>query len=268
MYYSDYHTHTLLSPDSDTPLPLMAQTALDMGLSEICVTDHYDTLEPMGDRSAPFEWAPAVAQIRENQAQFAGKLVIKLGLELGSGHLDRSVLVSAPDALDFVLGSIHNRSEAAGGMDFFYDVPEDAYQTEKGCYTALDDYVSSLEALAPLPVYDVMAHLIYPLRYMQPKCPAVTMDRYAGRIRDLLATVIRSGRGMELNTYRGRTLAEWAPWLRMYRELGGEIVTVGSDAHRPNGMGQGIREAYELLTQCGFRYVCTYDRRKPTFQKL
>jgi histidinol-phosphatase (PHP family) len=73
---------------------------------------------------------------------------------------------------------------------------------------------------------------------------------------------------MELNTYRGRTLAEWAPWLRMYRELGGEIVTVGSDAHRPNGMGQGIREAYELLTQCGFRYVCTYDRRKPTFQKL
>lgn len=266
MYYSDYHTHTILSPDSDTPLPLMAQTAIDMGLSEICVTDHYDTLELMGSRSAPFDWAPAVAQIRENQARFHGKLVIKLGLELGCGHLDASALDRAPRELDFVLGSVHNRSEAAGGADFFYAIPEGAYETETGCYAALDDYVASLEALAPLPVYDVLAHLIYPLRYMP--CPGVSLARYTERVRGILSTAIAAGRGMELNTYRGRTLAEWAPWLRLYRELGGEIVTVGSDAHRTNGMGQGIREAYELLAQCGFRYVCTYTRRKPDFKKL
>lgn len=65
------------------------------------------------------------------------------------------------------------------------------------------------------------------------------MDRYADRIRVALAIAIASGRGMELNTYNGRTLAEWRPWLALYRELGGEILTVGSDAHVPGERGPG-----------------------------
>lgn len=66
----------------------------------------------------------------------------------------------------------------------------------------------------------------------------------------------------------GRTIAEWEPILALYRECGGEILTVGSDAHVPSGVGKGIREALELMAHCGFRYVCTYDKHKPVFHKL
>ena len=73
---------------------------------------------------------------------------------------------------------------------------------------------------------------------------------------------------MEVNTYRGRTIVEWKPILELYRDCGGEILTVGSDAHAPGGVGKGIREAMELITSCSFRYICTYEKRKPVFHKL
>ena len=96
----------------------------------------------------------------------------------------------------------------------------------------------------------------------------VSLERYYDRIRAILRTAVENGRGMEVNTYRGRTIAEWEPILALYRECGGEILTVGSDAHVPSGVGKGIREALELMAHCGFRYVCTYDKHKPVFHKL
>ena len=178
--------------------------------------------------------------------------------------LDGSALAAAPPELDFVIGSVHNRSLAAGGDDFYYG----DYHSPGACYQALDDYVSSLERLASAGAYDVLGHIIYPLRYMARGCPEVSMDRYADRIRVALAIAIASGRGMELNTYNGRTLAEWRPWLALYRELGGEILTVGSDAHVPENVGQGVPEAYDLIRAAGFRYIAVYEGRKPRFVKL
>ena len=173
-------------------------------------------------------------------------------------------LLADLEELDFVIGSVHNRSLAAGGDDFYYG----DYHSPGACYQALDDYVSSLERLASAGAYDVLGHIIYPLRYMARGCPEVSMDRYADRIRVALAIAIASGRGMELNTYNGRTLAEWRPWLALYRELGGEILTVGSDAHVPENVGQGVPEAYDLIRAAGFRYIAVYEGRKPRFVKL
>ena len=117
-------------------------------------------------------------------------------------------------------------------------------------------------------VYVGLGHSIYPLRYMARGCPEVSMDRYADRIRVALAIAIASGRGMGLNTYNGCTLAEWRPWLALYRELGGEILTVGSDAHVQENVGQGVPEAYDLIRAAGFRYIAVYEGRKPRFVKL
>ena len=212
----------------------------------------------------PHDWAPAVEQFQRVRAQFQGRLTLRLGLEFGSGHLDGSALSAAPPELDFVIGSVHNRSPAAGGDDFYHG----DYDSPAACYQALDDYVSSLEQLAPTSTYDVLGHIIYPLRYMACGCPEISMDRYTDRIRAVLAIAIASGRGMELNTYNGRTLAEWRPWLVLYRELGGEILTVGSDAHVPETIGAGVNAAYDLIRAAGFRYITVYEGRKPRFVKL
>ena len=263
MYCSDYHTHSQLSPDSDAPLAQMAQAAVDAGLDELCVTDHCDLLSLQGEPVDHYDWPPAVAQYQEVVPQFAPKLTLKLGLELGMAHLNPAAsadIVSLPE-LDFVLGSIHNLSPEKGGTDFYY-VP---YPDSAACYGALDDYFTSMAAMAATPYYDVLAHIIYPLRYMD---VTVSLERYYDRIRAILRTAVENGRGMEVNTYRGRTIAEWEPILALYRECGGEILTVGSDAHVPGGVGKGIREALELIAHCGFRYVCTYDKHKPVFHKL
>ncbi|WP_297209843.1 histidinol-phosphatase HisJ family protein [uncultured Flavonifractor sp.] len=263
MYCSDYHTHSQLSPDSTAPLEQMARAAAEAGLAELCVTDHCDLLSLYGEPVDRYDWPPALAQYQEQAARFAGTVTLKLGLELGMAHLNpeaSQVILDRPE-LDFVLGSVHNLCPEKGGTDFYY-VP---YPDSQACYAALDDYFTSMAALAATPYYDVLAHIIYPLRYME---VPVSLDRYSARIRAILRTAVENGKGMELNTWRGRTIEAWKPVLALYRECGGEIVTIGSDAHVPEGVGKGVREIQGLLADCGFRYVCTYDRRRPVFHKL
>ena len=263
MYLTDYHTHTLRSPDSSAPLADMARAAVSAGLAELCVTDHCDLLSVDGAPCRTYDWPPSVEQYRAEKSSFAGQLTIKLGMELGMAHLDppaTRAILDQPE-LDFVLGSIHNLCPEQGGTDFYY-VP---YPDESACHAALDNYFTSMAVLAPTDLYDVLAHIIYPLRYMS---FPISLERYYDRILSILRAAAEGGRGMEVNTYRGRTVAEWAPILELYRQAGGEIVTVGSDAHSPEGVGKGVREALELLAAHGFRYVCTYEKRRPIFHKL
>ena len=263
MYLSDYHIHSRLSPDSDVPLEHMARAAAEGGLAELCVTDHCDLLSLQGQPVDRYDWPPALAQYEAVSAQYAGRLKLKLGLELGMAHLNPAAsreIVGLPQ-LDFVLGSIHNLCPEKGGIDFYY-VP---YPDGDACYAALDDYFASMAVLAASPFCDVLAHIIYPLRYMH---VSVSLEGYYDQIQTILRTAAERGKGMEVNTWRGRTLKEWRPILELYRACGGEILTVGSDAHGPDGVGRGVQEVQALMAECGFRYVCTYDRRKPVFHKL
>ena len=267
MYYTDYHSHTCLSPDSDTPLTDMADAALAAGLSELCITDHYDLQGERGGRNAPFDWAPALEQFRAAQPRYAGRLQLRLGLELGGAPVDPDYCAGMlqQDALDFVIGSLHNMSPQGGGIDFYFL----DYTTPRACYEALDDYFDSLAQLVHLDCWDTMGHIIYPLRYMQqiPGHP-VTLERYQDRLRALLTGVAQAGRAIEVNTWCGRTVAQWQPLLELYRDCGGELITLGSDAHRPEDVGKGISQAQELLRTVGFRYFTVYHRRTPQCIRL
>ena len=90
----------------------------------------------------------------------------------------------------------------------------------------------------------------------------------AATVNEILRLAKEGGRGIEINTWKGQTLSEWIPVLKMYRELGGEIITVGSDAHAPDPIARGVPEAYRMMKDCGFRYVAVYHERKPDFIKL
>lgn len=263
MYLIDYHCHSILSPDGQVPLAVMAEHAAAAGISELCITDHCDLVSADARRVYGYDWAPVLAQFHETVPQFRGRLELKLGLEFGSGHVDAaaSEKILAQPELDFVIGSVHNLCMEKGGIDFYFL----DYSTPEKCWDALDDYFDSMEKLVVTPYYDVLGHIIYPLRYMH---GMVGMDRYYDRIHDILRTVAAMGRGIEVNTYRGNTVADWAPVLERYRDVGGEIVTVGSDAHDPAYAGAGAREAYALLEQLGFRYVAVYDKRVPQMTAL
>ena len=124
-----------------------------------------------------------------------------------------------------------------------------------------------------------MAHIGYCLRYMHKQGfdAVIGMDRFGGRLDLLLHTLIENGKGIELNVAdlvtEGRPEALGLTFpvldvLRRYRELGGDIVTVGSDSHSVKTAGLGVREGYELLAENGFKYVAVYRRHKPEFKRI
>lgn len=264
MYYSDTHTHTILSMDGHVPLSALADAALSAGLSALTVTDHYDFFTEDGKKAPALDWGPALAQFHETAPRYAGKLDLHLGIEMGAGAFFREEalsFLSLPE-LDFVIGSVHNMSPEKGGIDLFYL----NFEKLEDCYATLDDYFTCMAHLAARPdLYDVMGHIIYPLRYMP---DGVSLLGYKDVIDVILKAVVEAGRGIEINTCRGKTIGAWWPILRRYRALGGEIVTTGSDAHTVEGVGKGIAQACDLLRETGFRYVAVYDKRKPVFHKL
>lgn len=263
MYLTDYHCHSILSPDGKVPLSIIAEHAIDAGVKEICLTDHCDLLSGHGRRVYRYDWAAALDQYRETAPRFAGELTIKLGLEYGMGHLDPAVSadILAQPALDFVIGSIHNLSPERGGLDFYYV----DYASPEVCADALDNYFTSMEQLVTTDYYDVLGHIIYPLRYMN---GMAVIDPYLDRVTEIMRTAVSKGKGIELNTYRGQSVADYRPVLERYRDIGGEIVTVGSDAHDPSFIGAGVPAAYELLRQVGFKYAAVYEKRKVTMISL
>lgn len=268
MMLIDSHTHSSCSPDGTVPMLEMARGAVTAGLTGLCITDHCDFLNLDGtERTTSYDWAPVLAQWLEMNAAYGNRLSLSLGLEFGMAHLDPRAAQGVLDRpeLDFVIGAAHNLTEGRGGRDFSIV----SYKTEEDCYCALDDYFVSMEELSRSPFYDVLGHIIYPLRYMtgQYEKP-ISLDRYTDQIRSILRNAVESGRGMEVNTWRGKTLAEWRPILELYRTLRGEIITVGSDAHHPAPLGAGIRDVYAMLAELGFRYVASYHKRKPEFIKL
>src|SRR5699024_1167265 len=109
-------------------------------------------------------------------------------------------------------------------------------------------------ALTDTAGFDVLGHIIYPLRYLPPQYE-LDLKPWWDQLAHILQKVIRSGRGIELNTTQGDTVEQWTDLLRLYHDLGGEILTLGSDAHRPACMGAAIPRAGALAKEAGFRYL-------------
>lgn len=268
MYLVDYHTHSCCSPDSTARLEDMVVAARRAGMEELCTTDHCDLQQEDGSSLVSWDWTPIRRQFDETSHRCSWPdFRLLMGIELGGAHTDpeRAQALISDVPLDFIIGSVHNLSPAAGGRDFFFL----DYPTEAECRRVLDDYFSSLLTLAPLPCYDSLGHIIYPLRYMNGRAGHhITLDPWTEQLDELLRTVIQTGRAIEVNTHAGREINEWIPILRRYRELGGEYITLGSDAHKPPHVGKGIREAQDLLRETGFRWLTLYRRRRPEQIKL
>ena len=268
MYLVDYHTHTRCSPDSTAPLSEMVQAARRAGLRELCTTDHCDLQQANGGPLTGWDWTPILKQYRAAcQSLPRTGFRLLLGLELGGGHTNlqqaQEILSGAP--LDFVIGSVHNLSPEAGGRDFFYL----DYTSRDGSQALLENYVASLLALAPAPCFDTLGHISYPLRYVNGRGGhQLSLDPWRDQLDQVLRTVMETGRAIEVNTHCGREVEDWRPILKRYRDLGGELVTLGSDAHRPDHVGRGLARAVQLLEQTGFRYLTVYRRRRPEQIKL
>lgn len=279
MFLADYHLHSVCSFDAraKATMPEMAAAALARGMTEVCFTDHSDFDIPETMQLGPDNFTLPKKQghqFIEAMEKAPEGIEIRLGLELGEGNHDpkRALRVYAMPEYDFILGSLHNLLD----MEDFYYLK---YPSDEFCVELYERYLEELIELAAIPCFDCMAHIGYLLRYMhkQGRSVQLTMERNGDRIDELLRTLIENGRGIELNCADlvpgGRenpllTVFPSIPILRRYKELGGEIVTVGSDAHGAHAAGLGVREGYEILRENGFRFVAAYRKHKPEFNRI
>lgn len=269
MYFADYHTHSRVSPDAFSSMTEMAEAAIRQGLQEICFTDH---VEPIWFGStAPrktYDWGPLTEEFRAAQAAVGDRIRLRLGVELGDAvwDLDRSqaIMARAP-ALDFVIGSIHILSERMDGRDLYSLAPRDEAETQ----ACLADYLCQIQRLARWGGFHVLGHLTLPLRYLnENRGMHVSFDGFEAEMEAIFRTIIPKGIGIELNTNRGNTPLPDAKWLKLYRGMGGEVITLGTDAHAPAAVGCAIREGQALLRECGFRRFCTFRQGQPVWHDL
>ncbi len=264
MFYADQHMHSSVSFDSHSPRPDMAAAAVQAGLSALCFTDHYDVVDEQGHFVPTYDWTPAREAHAQAKAAWGDRIFLGFGIEVGNAPEDFSIAeqVIAEPGLDLVIGSIHNSSAALQHQDYYYA----NFTSPAMCHQFLDDYFQSMLRLAQWGKFDTLGHIPYPLRYMRDRDGQdVSLVPYEGIIREILKAVIASGKAIELNTckYHPGSAADYEGILRAYHELGGELVTVGADAHSPENVARAFPEGHELLRQCGFRYVTHFIGRTP-----
>ena len=269
MYLADYHTHSRISPDARRSMTEMAEAAIAAGLDELCFTDH---MEPVGwGLTTPresYDWAALSAEFAAAQEAVGDRIQLRLGVELGDAPwaVDNTErLLSQAPPLDFMIGSIHMLSQQYDGIDlYFYDPPNEA-EARRG----MADYLGQVRKLAQWGKFSVLGHLTLPLRYLnENRGFHLSFDGFEAEIEEILRILIEKGCGIELNTNRGNTPLPDEKWLRMYRRLGGEIITLGTDAHNRRYVGCAIREGQQLLRQCGFTCFCTFERMQPIWHEL
>lgn len=268
---ADFHLHSSFSGDSDTPMEDMILRGIELGLTEMCFTEHNDFDYPVTERETPgfFEVNPDAylydfLKLRE---KYEGRIHLLFGVELGlQPHLSRrnAAFVKAHD-YDFVIGSSHLCNGKDPYYPSFYEgrAQEDAYR---------EYFESILENLKSYSDFDVYGHLDYVVRYGPKKDEAYSYEMYREIIDKILTRLIDMEKGLEVNTSglsKGlRDPNPCAGILKRYRELGGEIVTTGSDAHAPGQIAHAFERASEILKECGFRYYAAYEKRSPSFHKL
>ena len=263
----DVHMHSQFSGDSDAPQEDMVLTARDAGLGGICFTDHLDIDYPDDAAAFLLDLPNYTASILALQKKYHGKFPVHLGIELGlQPHLARvhaDILSQYP--FDFVIGSSH----VVHGFDPYYPAYYEG-RREEDCYR--EYFESILENIYAFDGFDVYGHIDYVVRYGPTKNINYDWKDYQDVIDAILKLLIEKGKGIEINTGGFKYgLGHPNPTeeiIKRYRELGGEIITIGADAHAPQHIGYDFQKVPAILKEAGFDYFTVFKQRKPEFLKL
>ena len=272
MIFPDYHLHSDFSSDCNTNIEENVQSAKNKGLSSICITDHYDMDFPVMPQAPDMTFDLDIEKYYSHMSQIKEKhrddFDLRIGVELGVMQKTQDKLTKYVDEhpeMDFYIASSH----LVDGYDPYY--PEYFHgKTEKEAYRRY--FESILDNVKNFKGYNVYGHIDYILRYGPNKADNFNISDYIDLLEETFKTIVYDGKGIEINTgslYRGLNFPHpHEEILKLYRACGGEIITVGSDAHKPEYVGYGFEVARDLLENNGFKYYCTFKKQKPVFEPI
>jgi histidinol-phosphatase (PHP family) len=263
---ADVHMHCGFSNDSETRPEDMVESAIAKGLSVICFTDHYDKDNLDWGDEAIFDVESYFQKMIELQEEYRDQIDIRIGAEIGMqpylAEYYQNFIAQHP--FDFVIGSVHSVLEHDVALDFFQK-----HSDPEGYKIYFEEMLQDVQKIKS---YDVLGHLDYIVRYSNQGSKGFDLNDYMDIIEEILKQVIAHGKGIEMNM-SGLKYGLGAPHpqpeiIKRYRELGGEIITVGADGHIPEHIAYDYHLADDILKSCGFEYYTEFKGRKPVFVKI
>lgn len=263
----DLHLHTYFSADSGCPPESQISRALELGLPEICFTDHMDIGFALPD-GKPFTFDPDryFSELLPLRDACESRLRVGIGVELGLDPAHESEVRAVPQAApyDYVIGSVHE----IDGMDPYYPEYFEKWGEDPGTVRYFETCLSRIRLFCD---FDAFGHLDYVLRYR-----TRPMEGYPDVVFDLIDAVleelIKKGKALEVNSAGIRKGLGFpnphAAVIRRYLEKGGRMITVGSDAHAAKDLGADFSVLKALLLSCGVRETVSFRKRRPVFLPL
>ncbi len=299
MILTDCHVHSCFSSDSETPVEAMIEQAIARNFSYFYLTDHMDYEFPVSEEGMDFlfnpdEYFSTLENLRRKYTSSNNqtcKIKLRPSIELGlKPHLNKDYQKLLKDyPFDFVIGSTHLVNDLDPYNAQFWEG-----RSEKASLAAYFETV--LENIGSFPEFDSLGHLDYAIRYAPSVKQAMTQlagksgntkntdlsginclihyhyKDYADYLDETLKLLIHHGIALEVNTAGyAKGLGQPNPKpevLKRYKELGGELLTIGSDGHVPEAYAFGFKQAEQLLNRIGFRYYTIFKQRKPEMIKF
>lgn len=271
MITSDCHLHSHHSGDSKAPMEDMILRGIDLGLKTMCFTEHNDFDYPHNEDADDDDFLlnadSYLYELIGLKEKYADKIQLLFGVELGLQPecMRQNAIFAKSYDFDFIIGSSH----ICHGRDPYYPSFYEG-RTEEEAYR---EYFSSiLENIKKFQNFDVYGHLDYVVRYGPNRDQDYSYAKYRDILDAILTELLEKEKGIEINTGGiRRGMKDFNPCMdiiKRYRELGGELITIGSDAHKPEDIAAYFDRAGQVLKECGFDYYCVFEKRVPHFIKL
>ena len=267
MIYYDNHLHSQFSPDSRMSLGQAAETAAALDLGGISVTDHLDLDAPRSNDEFIFDIREQQSAIGSMREKYPGIKIFK-GIEVGlqPGSIEKTRSFISGHNFDIIIASIH----FIDGEDPYYG----DYYNGKGYKEA---YGRALEIMYRTAVefkdFDVLGHFDYIARYAPYDVREIRYSEFGDRLDPLLNFLAKEGKAFEINTNTYRERNGHIPELdtailKRFRELGGEALSLGSDAHDKIRIAENFKTYSEVALRCGFRYIVHFEERRPCYTAI
>ena len=259
----DYHMHSKVSFDGKEEPEAMVRSAEKMGLKEICFTDHIDFDSRAEKQIMTFETEDYNAAYDHLTSD---KVKVRRGLEYGmvADRPEKMAQALARRSFDFVIGSVH----FVDGYDVYFPPYWEGKTIEQAERRYLEEILACINNHDD---FDVLGHLTYISKaWNNPTNRPVEYSRYAPLVDEIFKALIRKDKGIEVNTSGMGRSGVYLPsreYVQRFYDLGGKIVTVGSDAHTADRVGEHCADAARMVADI-FGYVCTFENRQPIFHKI